>query len=369
MSFKHFSRICCVFSLLLSLSSSASAQLSLPGGGTLYEPVEVTLPIIDIPPLTYFDLHDDRDSIFNSYILSYLSDRIYADEIGLSQAWIDQFESDLLAAGAEDVQFFSDPDSGAEVAFVETFHSLIIVYRGSSTDGSNAYWSRTDWVNDLDDDAVERFIGKTKLFVHEGFWRSSGSVFSLVQAAAMDASYRGKSIWLTGHSLGGASAMLAAARLHYSTGITVDGLHTFGAPRVGDAKFVDLLESNNDDGIALADRTRRWVVDGDSAVSLFGGDYYGRWVRGRFGIPKWVVKWSSYHHVGQCNQIYRSGNGPYEWFVDYDSPDLSNDTPFSLASLSDEHMVYHWGMEAEFFQVLTDAGMENLIPKFFTMLK
>ncbi len=45
-------------------------------------------------------------------------------------------------------------------------------------------------------------------------------------------------IWLAGHSLGGALAMLAASHL---ADVPIEGLYTYGCPRVGDAKFVTTL--------------------------------------------------------------------------------------------------------------------------------
>ena len=47
---------------------------------------------------------------------------------------------------------------------------------------------------------------------------------------------KGKELWITGHSLGGAHAVLMVANL-ISRGIQPTGLYTFGAPRVGDKKF------------------------------------------------------------------------------------------------------------------------------------
>jgi pimeloyl-ACP methyl ester carboxylesterase len=51
-------------------------------------------------------------------------------------------------------------------------------------------------------------------------------------AARVEAIREGRSLWLCGHSLGGALATLAADRL---TGVT--GVFTFGSPAVGDARF------------------------------------------------------------------------------------------------------------------------------------
>ena len=66
--------------------------------------------------------------------------------------------------------------------------------------------------------------------VHQGFrdvfMEISGQLDELVRVATPD-----QKLWLTGHSLGGALATLAAAHLE---GARVQGLYTYGCPRVGD---------------------------------------------------------------------------------------------------------------------------------------
>lgn len=102
------------------------------------------------PALHFFDrrcLGVEANSIINSYILNFLSDRIYADSVGYDQNWVDEFEEELVAQGAleETFHFFSDPVRGAEVATLETPVALIVVHRGSHRNGSEAFWSLTDW--------------------------------------------------------------------------------------------------------------------------------------------------------------------------------------------------------------------------------
>jgi predicted lipase len=48
--------------------------------------------------------------------------------------------------------------------------------------------------------------------------------------------HSGAKIIVTGHSLGGSLAILAAADLHKSHG-KIDQVYTFGQPRVGNAQF------------------------------------------------------------------------------------------------------------------------------------
>ena len=50
-------------------------------------------------------------------------------------------------------------------------------------------------------------------------------------------------VWVTGHSLGAALATLATIRLT-NDGIPVNGLYTYGCPRVGEVKFRSLFEEN-----------------------------------------------------------------------------------------------------------------------------
>jgi len=63
--------------------------------------------------------------------------------------------------------------------------------------------------------------------VHRGFLKALDEIFDQLSGVLRDGR-----VWLTGHSLGGALAALAAARLP-----KVQGVYTFGAPSVGDAEF------------------------------------------------------------------------------------------------------------------------------------
>lgn len=73
--------------------------------------------------------------------------------------------------------------------------------------------------------------------VHRGFLTAYAEV-----SARLDAIVRtkrpGQTLWLTGHSLGGALATLAAAHLD---GVPIQGIYTYGCPRVGDAAFAGVL--------------------------------------------------------------------------------------------------------------------------------
>ncbi|QDS76738.1 hypothetical protein FKW77_001301 [Venturia effusa] len=78
---------------------------------------------------------------------------------------------------------------------------------------------------------------------HTGFWQSWEEARPQVRKAtdALRTSHPGNKLVVTGHSLGGAIATLAAAELR-SSGIAID-LYTYGAPRVGNQKLVDYIQT------------------------------------------------------------------------------------------------------------------------------
>lgn len=101
-----------------------------------------------------------------------------------------------------------------------------------------------------------------------------------------------QAVWITGHSLGGAMATMAAARL-VGEGVLppeqIGGVYTFGQPRVGDKLFATAYQ----DAYELGARHFRVVHDNDvvtrvppeslrhaqAAVGLFVDGYATRWSR------------------------------------------------------------------------------------------
>lgn len=79
---------------------------------------------------------------------------------------------------------------------------------------------------------------------HEGFWNALHGVWEQIEQNAVWKSFKAptkKQVWITGHSLGGALATLAAYRLVRDEVISaeqISGVFTFGQPRVGDGRFV-----------------------------------------------------------------------------------------------------------------------------------
>jgi triacylglycerol lipase len=77
-------------------------------------------------------------------------------------------------------------------------------------------------------------------WVHTGFKQALDSLWGEVRSIIRLHS-KPREIFLTGHSLGGAIATLAAVRLE-NEGVHVAGLYTFGQPPVGGEKFANIVK-------------------------------------------------------------------------------------------------------------------------------
>lgn len=77
-------------------------------------------------------------------------------------------------------------------------------------------------------------------YVHRGFLSAVSSVWPNLLNWIRTV-YEGQPIFIMGHSLGGANAVVSAMRLDLA-GYNVTAVYTFGCPRVGDIKFARLFD-------------------------------------------------------------------------------------------------------------------------------
>jgi triacylglycerol lipase len=119
--------------------------------------------------------------------------------------------------------------------------ALIVVFRGTRLQvhtvldtaevvliNQNDFWTDSQFLP-----ASDRAGGH----VHSGFLQAFAEISDRLDAIVA-AKRPGQKLWLTGHSLGGALATLAMAHLGPDA---VQGMYTYGSPRVGDAAFVSTL--------------------------------------------------------------------------------------------------------------------------------
>lgn len=118
---------------------------------------------------------------------------------------------------------------GAQAYVMSDSKDVLIACRGTEPTAIN------DVLADLKMFPVKHHIAGR---VHRGFYAEYDKVIPGIKEALKKHDKKGnKTVWVTGHSLGGAMAVLVAAELQPS-----GGLHTFGQPRVGNKAFLKSLD-------------------------------------------------------------------------------------------------------------------------------
>jgi predicted lipase len=139
------------------------------------------------------------------------------------------------------------------LAHAQIFHcgnAALVAFRGSQ--------SLRDWLTDLDCLRIE--IGSNEE-IHHGFLNASiGANYALQNFLRP---HLNAPIFITGHSLGAAMAVLAARALK-AAGHQVTAVYTFGGPRIGNAAFANHYDA------ALGANTFRIVNEEDIVPRLPG---------------------------------------------------------------------------------------------------
>ncbi|MFJ6568772.1 lipase family protein [Streptomyces sp. NPDC091292] len=93
-----------------------------------------------------------------------------------------------------------------------------------------------DWLSDA---STPPWPGpKQTGYVHYGFAKALDSIYPQVRDAVAELRTGDQTVWFTGHSLGGALAMLAGARMYLEEpGLRADGVYTYGQPRTCDRQL------------------------------------------------------------------------------------------------------------------------------------
>ncbi|WP_028620441.1 lipase family protein [Pseudomonas sp. Ant30-3] len=134
------------------------------------------------------------------------------------------------------VHFFDDTNSSNNStdtqAFITHNDEVILVAVRGTAGGS-------DLLRDIDAEQVPIEAGDGVGQAHSGFYEAAQAVREFA-TTYLDKFYSGQKIIVTGHSLGGAIALLLAEMLRRREGFTYDPLlYTYGAPRAADQTFVE----------------------------------------------------------------------------------------------------------------------------------
>ena len=189
-----------------------------------------------LPPVnaSNFNAQTISYSPMNAEFLGFMANLVYQkDEASIKKVLAD--DNRLKNFDYKHLQFIDHKPSDTQALVVADDEKVVVSFRGTS--------QSRDWLTNLDYKLVQPddLFGK----VHSGFHEAFHYVWQTVKETLK--SYKGKggtykSIWITGHSLGGALACLATSHL-VQEDYPVYGLYTFGQPRVGDRAFARILNS------------------------------------------------------------------------------------------------------------------------------
>ncbi|GAB3545533.1 triacylglycerol lipase [Actinopolyspora lacussalsi] len=156
--------------------------------------------------------------------------------------------------------FHSELDSSLPIEDTQGFVAasadmIIVAFRGTEPK------QLKDWLSDANALVESGPAGRGK--VHQGFSQALDSVYQDVKAAVDEFRDNDQTLWFIGHSLGGALAMLASARMYFEDpGLLADGVYTFGQPRTCDRG----LAGDYDE--VFTDRTFRFVNNNDIVAQV-----------------------------------------------------------------------------------------------------
>jgi hypothetical protein len=233
---------------------SAMAQDELP---TASQPTKKEIPRITFknlsPPFTDYDyfqgyqeypfqVHMTAFSLINAWWLAEASTLVYADE--------DFVRARFSKVGLPQVRFFDKQSTQCFVA--HNAQVAIVAFRGSEIWKKQETFDLNKIIADFKADVDIRLTdwpqgGK----VHRGFKNALEEVWLDLYPYIRQLDRKGCKIWMTGHSLGAALATLCAGRYGH-----VQGVYTFGSPRVGNEAFREKYDVityrivNNDDIVA-----------------------------------------------------------------------------------------------------------------------
>lgn len=172
-----------------------------------------------------FPFEDDTSSfsLINAWWLAEAATLVYSDAL---YAW-----QRLRQAGFTQIVFFEHSGTYCFIAANNRF--AIIAFRGSEIWKREEHFDAQRILADLKTNIDIRLSDWAEgEQVHSGFKAALDEIWDELRPEIEKLQARGVKIWITGHSLGAALATLSADRLP-----NVQGLYTFGSPRVGDKGF------------------------------------------------------------------------------------------------------------------------------------
>ncbi len=163
----------------------------------------------------------------NAHFLAQLSALAYENEANITDALTTYFPAEFARFRFIDTaEDHKQAGFDAQAFVIANQKSIFVVFRGTQMD------SLEDMVSNLDN----RLILHNQGYIYQGFYDTLQTILPEITLAIKDFQDNNQLIYITGHSQGGAMAMLTARFLGENLP-QLNGVYTFGQPKVGDMLF------------------------------------------------------------------------------------------------------------------------------------
>lgn len=244
----------------------------------------------------------------NAWLLSLASLYVYENQVGVpsstpnSRRWNvfkERFRRKFGSRdwGMDDFGFHRSVKRGTDCVVMSNSSAVIVVFRGTEA-------NMTDWITNVSKVYSMRLVRSWgyDVRVHGGWYNAiAGTIYTRVRDDIKGRMNGRRRLWITGHSLGGVLSVLLAYKLWKQDKIEAQGVHTYGAPMVGNNSFGKVYAP-------FHQKTQQWVNDGDPVPLLPCDNRTGGCV---------------YRHVGITNNIYRGGQIKLNDHQRYYAPDVT----------------------------------------------
>jgi len=209
-----------------------------------------------------------------------------------------QLISELQTLKIELVDTFDT--GGTQAILVSTVQFVIIAFRGTESTS----------IKDIKSDAKATTTQcETGGMIHSGFKEAFDNVGLDIQEKINSDEFKEKPLFITGHSLGGALATIAAKKLTHKAGIAA--CYTFGSPRVGDEEWVSSIKTPIYRVVNAADCV---TVMPPGADTIMAFSWFIQFIpRVGENIRKYLLsKFGGYYHSGDMRYMTNCVDGRYD---------------------------------------------------------
>jgi hypothetical protein len=192
---------------------------------------------------THFNQNSAGHNIVNAYLLMVACRLIFPDQLRSSLTDKSDFEQKFTKRfaplGLDKFDFeHGNPTQKYDTNYVVMSNSKVVIVAFRGTELASG-WSKmiADFIR-TDANILLKMVPEfgSGARVHSGFWNAFSAVRNRLITLVLNHRNASQRIWVTGHSLGGAQAVLAARTFKHHN-IPVQGIYTYGCPRIGNDIF------------------------------------------------------------------------------------------------------------------------------------